>query len=123
MNYSQKLYKALKLVYQLIMFTSAPFIVPDFNLLSCKLDKCTFKLLYWVILYWYYIKAKQIYNTLTVPCEKSRMVSVDFSIMKNIAVIPSWSRFSVKLNCYIDFGLTFSVLVYFISALKPIIIL
>ena len=31
------------------------------------------------------------------------MVSVTFSIMKNISVFPDWSRFSVKLICCIVF--------------------
>ena len=44
-----------------------------FNLSSSKLHNTTFKLIYWVILYWYYIKTKKIYNTLTVPCEKRRL--------------------------------------------------
>ena len=35
--------------------TSVPFFISDFNLLSCELDNCTFKVLYRVILY--YIKA------------------------------------------------------------------
>ena len=35
-----------------------PFLIPGFNLLSCELDKVTFAVLYWVILYWYYIKVK-----------------------------------------------------------------
>ena len=30
---------------------SRPFIIPDFNLLSCKLDNFTFKLLNWFVLY------------------------------------------------------------------------
>ena len=38
--------------------TWVPFFILDFNSLSCELDKLTFKVLYWVILYWYYITAK-----------------------------------------------------------------
>ena len=38
--------------------TSAPFSIPDFNLLSCELDNCMFTVLYWVVLSWYYIKIK-----------------------------------------------------------------
>ena len=45
-----------------------------------------------------------IHNTLTVPCEKFKIVSFDSSIMKSIAVCPARSRFSVKLICYIPFG-------------------
>ena len=43
--------------------TSAPFFVPDLNLLSCELDSLTFKVLYGVVLFWYYIKTKQNYHT------------------------------------------------------------
>ena len=38
--------------------TSVSSFIPDFNLLSCDLDSFTFKVFYWVILNWYYIKAK-----------------------------------------------------------------
>ena len=31
--------------------TLVPFVIPDFNLLSCKVDNFTLKVLYWVILY------------------------------------------------------------------------
>ena len=43
------------------------------------------------------------YNTLTFPCEKSKMVSFNSSIMKNIVVFSSQSRFPVKLICSIAF--------------------
>ena len=33
--------------------TSVQYFIPDFNLLSYKLDNFAFKVLYWVILYWY----------------------------------------------------------------------
>ena len=72
MNNLQKLYEALKFVYQLIIIfvkklvsslespitfderfkvTSVPIFVPDFSLLSCELDNFTFKVLYLVPLY------------------------------------------------------------------------
>ena len=38
--------------------TSVPLLIPYFNLLTCELDYFMFKVLYWVILYWYYIKVK-----------------------------------------------------------------
>ena len=47
---------------------------------------------------------EHIYNTLTVPCEKSKMVSFASSIMKNIAAPAVQSRFPVKLICCIAFG-------------------
>ena len=37
-----------------------------------------------------------------VPCEKSKIVSFPSSVMKNI--VPLFSRFPVKLICYIAFG-------------------
>ena len=33
--------------------TSVPFFIPDFNLLSCKLDNFTFNLLYWRLFIWH----------------------------------------------------------------------
>ena len=38
--------------------TSVPFFIPDFNLLNYKLDHFTFRMLYWVILFWYFVKTK-----------------------------------------------------------------
>ena len=38
--------------------TSVRFFFSVFNLLSCELDNVTFKVLYWDVLYWCYIKAK-----------------------------------------------------------------
>ena len=62
--------------------------IPDCKLLTCELDNFTFKVLHWV-------KAKYVYNTLTVPREKSKIV---FNlIMKRIAVSPARSKFPVKL--------------------------
>ena len=64
-----------------------------FNLLSCELDNFRFKVLYWVILYWHYIKQ----NTLTVPCEEFKIVSFTSSQMKNINLLLLSRRFPVKL--------------------------
>ena len=49
---------------------------------------------------------EHIYNTLTVPCEKSKIVSFTSLTMKNINVFafPPRARLPVKLICYIDFG-------------------
>ena len=47
-------------------------------------------------LYWYHFKTKQNYNTFTVPCEKSKIISFVSSKLKNV-VFPPWSRFTVKL--------------------------
>ena len=43
---------------EIFKVTSVPFFIPDFNLLSYKLDNFTFKVLDSVILYWYYIRTK-----------------------------------------------------------------
>ena len=72
---------------------SVQFFDPDFNLLSCELHN--FKVLRWIILHWYFIKVKIFYNTLTVPCDKSKMVSFSTS---------SRSKFPVKLIYCISFG-------------------
>ena len=55
---------------------SLPIFIPDYNLFSCELDiSLIFKVLYWVILYYFNVKEnKKKYKTLTVPCEKSKMV-------------------------------------------------
>ena len=53
-----------------------------------------------------YLKKKQNYNTFTIPCEISKMVSSASSIMKNIVVFLSRLRFTVKLICCIAFGST-----------------
>ena len=37
---------------------SVPSLIVESNLLSWKLENVTFKLLYWVTFYWYYIKSK-----------------------------------------------------------------
>ena len=89
---------------EIFKVTSVLFFIPDFNLLSYNLDNITFNVLYWVISYWCYIKVKWIYNTLTVLWEKSQIVSFISSVLKNIFVFPSRSRFLVKLISCIAFG-------------------
>ena len=89
---------------EIFKVTSVLFFIPDFNLLSYNLDNITFNVLYWVILYWCYIKVKWIYNTSTVLWEKSQIVSFISSVLKNIFVFPSRSRFLVKLISCIAFG-------------------
>lgn len=63
-----------------------------FNLLICESDDVTITLLYWVILY--YITQ----TTLTVPCEKSWIVSCDSSIMKNVVVFPTQFKLVGRRN-------------------------
>ena len=45
-----------------------------------------------------------IYNTFTVPCEKSKTVSFASSIVKETAVFSALSIFAVKLICWIALG-------------------
>ena len=82
--------------------TLLPFFIPDFSLINFELDDFTFKVLYWYLSYQYYIK--YIHNTLTFPCEKSKMVSFDSSIIKNIFVFAVQSKFPVKTICCIALG-------------------
>ena len=51
---------------------------------------------------------EHIHNTLTVPCEKSKMACITSSIMKNINLVFLPSRFPVKLIYCIAFGLVSS---------------
>ena len=95
---AEKLFaKALWSLGSCVLFTLVPFFIPDFNLLICESYNFIFKVLYWVILYW-----SQKKNTFTVPCEESKTVSFASSIMKNITAF--FSRFLVKLICFIAFG-------------------
>ena len=80
--------------------TSFSFFIADLNLLSCEFDSFTFKLLYCVIFILIKIKLIQqnyIHKTFTVPCEKSKTVYFDSSIIKNVVVFPVLSKFAVKL--------------------------
>ena len=47
------------------------------------------------------LKQKKYYNTLRVPCQKSKIISFAFPIMENIVVCPVCFRFLVKLICCI----------------------
>ena len=87
----------------------------DIKLLSWQLGNVIFKMLGWVILYWYYIKAKQICNTFSVPCEKSKIISFASSVLKNIVVFSFWSKFSVKLISWTAFWSVSSALCLLIS--------
>ena len=96
--------------------TSVSFFIADLNLLSCESDSFTFKLLYCVIFIWIRIKLiKQnhiqwncVHKTFTVPCENSKTVSFISSIIKNIVVFPSLSKFATKLICWIALGSAWS---------------
>ena len=85
-------------------FTWVPLIIPGFHVLSCILGNFTFKMLDWVILYWFYFKAKWNDNTLTVSGEKSKMVSFASSLMRNFVVSPFRRRVPVTLSCCIALG-------------------
>ena len=71
--------------------------------MSCELDNFIFKVLYWVILHWYYIKGKWNYNTSTGPFEKSKIVFFASLVMKNTVMTSSQVSFPVKLFCCIAF--------------------
>ena len=80
--------------------TSVSFFIADFNILNCKFDSFTFKLLYPFI----QVKIKLLtsnctYKPFTVPCEKSKTISFAFLIIKNIVVFPVLSKFVVILIC------------------------
>ena len=106
----------INIIYEIFQVTSVPFFIPDFNLLICKLDNFTFKVLYWVILCQYYNKTKWNYNTFTVSCRKFKMVSLASSTIKNIVLLLFTSsprlRFPVILICFIAFGLASSACSY-----------
>ena len=78
----------------------------------------------WVILYWCYFKIKQNYNTPTVPCEKSKMVSFPSLKMKNIIVFafPSPTRFFVKL-IYVALGSASSACCYHFTVFMKVIVI
>ena len=97
-----------------------PFFIPQFNLLSWKLDSFTFKVLWFAIIYRYYTKAKQNQNTFMVLSEKCKTVSFHSSIMKYFAVFPTWSIFSVKMICSVAFRST-SCLCYLLKSVAIIL--
>ena len=70
---------------------SVPFFITFLNLLCCGLNNFTFKALYF-------------------PCEKSKMIYLVSSVMKDIVVCPGRSRFLVKLICCTGFGSASSAL-------------
>ena len=45
-------------IYESFKDISVPFFIPDSNLFSSELDNFTFRVLYWVTLYYYFIKVK-----------------------------------------------------------------
>ena len=90
--------------------TSVSLFIVDFIYLLIYLlfDSFKFKLLYWVIIYIREIKIiiKYIYNTFTVPCEKSKTFSFASSRTKKIIVLFARSKFAVELICWIALGST-----------------
>ena len=97
---------------QIFQVTSASGFILDFNLLICGLDNFTFKVSYWVILYWYYIKVKEIYNTPTVPCEKSKMVYFASSKNEKNCCISILIYISSKINLLYCFQITIKFLLF-----------
>ena len=96
-NLCRKLFSSLELpttFHENFKVASVPFFVPDFNLLSCEFDnftvKCCIESCYTDII----LKLKN-HNTLTVPWEKSKIVSLAFSIMKKTILL--------RLHLVLDF--------------------
>ena len=104
-NLRRKLYWRFKV-------TSVRFFSSDFNWLSYELNNFIFKVLYWVIFYWCYIKAEKNYSTLTAPCEKFKVLTLQLC---NFVATSTRSRFPVKLICCISFGSTSSACYLFKS--------
>ena len=59
--------------------------------------------LYWVILYWFYIKPKHIYITFTAPCVKFKIVSLTCLQMKTYIYL-LFDEDCSKITCCIAFG-------------------
>ena len=60
-NLCRKLFSSLEsptIFYGIFKVVSESFFLAGFNLSNCKLGNFTFKVLYWIILYWYYVKRK-----------------------------------------------------------------
>ena len=47
---------------------------------------------------------QHIYNSVTVPCEKSKTVSFASSRIKNVLVFPALSNYAEILDCWIALG-------------------
>ena len=80
--------------------TLVPFFVSNFSLLNCELDNFKFKCYIELFCADIILRGNNI-TILKVPCEKSKMTCFISSIMKNIVVFPSRSRFPVKSSCFI----------------------
>ena len=92
MNHSQKLYKSLKLVYQLTITYEEKYIlhftsVTLRDILCLKQNKTV----------------EHIHNNLMGPCEKCKMVSFASSLMKNIFEFPGRFKFPAELIFCIAF--------------------
>ena len=111
-NFCGKLVSSLELPItfdESFTVASVPFFILNFNSLRCQLYNFTFKKLYWVISYWYYIKKckikVKIHNTFIALREKSKSVSFASSIIKN-NVFSGWCRFPFDLICCVIISLT-----------------
>ena len=83
----------------LMKVTSVPVFIPTFSLLSCWLDNFKFKVLYLVILYYYYVQ---------VLCGKRKTICFFSSIIKYIVVFTAQPRLVVKLIWCFAFASTSS---------------
>ena len=99
-------FKLLRYSFHLYLIS---FFIAGFNLLSYELESFTSKLLYWAFFKIYIIFK---WNKITIVLqflvksknEKCKMVFYASSRMKNIVIFRAWSRFPVKLTCYVTFG-------------------
>ena len=69
----------------------------DFHSFSCELKKFVFTLIYRDIYTNTKLNCHCVYNNLTAPCEKSKMIYFSSSRMKTIHTHSARSRFLVKL--------------------------
>ena len=101
---------------EIFKVTSVSFFIPDFDLITCKLNtlrsKCYIKSCYTDIMLKQNIIVEHsvgksndyVHNILTILSEKYKMVSFASSTIKKIFVFLSRSTFAVKLICCIAFG-------------------
>lgn len=85
---------------------SVSFSDADFHSFSCELKKFVFTLIYRVLYTNTKLNCHCVYNNLTAPCEKSKMIYFSSSRMKTIHTHSARSRFLVKLIWFYAFGST-----------------
>ena len=91
---------------------SFAFFVVDFTLLSCEFINFAFTL-YWVILYYYYIKPKVLCLSLLVSNYNTLTESKNSSRIKTIVVFPSRYSKSSLLSCFRIYIMLFTYIYYY----------